>query len=113
RDSPAGADVAGRDERLARVLEELSRRKQRGEAPDLDALARQHPDLIDEIRQLLAVAQFADALGRAEANTSPYGQAPPAGSAATLPRAFGDYELLEELRRGGLGLVYKAWEKPL
>src|SRR5438067_10361376 len=96
---PAAAP-ADRDERLAAVLDELSRQVRQGQSPDLDAVIHNHPDLADELRQLWAAAQLADALSRPAGEVS-LDQEPCHDTVSpSLPRAFGDYILQRELGRG-------------
>jgi serine/threonine-protein kinase len=106
-------DGAGREQRLQAVLAAYLEADQAGTAPPRDRLLADHPDLATELvaffldhDRLKALA--APAAGPPEVITvAPTG---PAAAAAPLGivRSFGDYELLEEVARGGMGVVYKA-----
>lgn len=101
---------AADDSRQAEVLDEYLRRLQAGLPADREGLVARHPDLSSALDCLDALEALAP---RVEESIPPPGaDAAPAG-AAVLPRDFGQYELLEEIGRGGMGVVYLARQKGL
>jgi serine/threonine-protein kinase len=81
-----------------------------GKEPDREELLARHPDLADELRSFLAEHDRMRAIAERIQSPSPS----PASALnavvaqGTAVRYFGDYEILGEVARGGMGVVFRA-----
>ncbi len=104
----AAADPAAEYElRLAGVLSDMSDRIADGEPVDLESVCLQHPDLAADLRNLWGAVLIADATGTAQCEL-PADNGSGHWRSLRLPTTVDDYELLEELGRGGMGVVFLA-----
>ncbi len=109
----AGAGTGAGRNPIEVLSEEFLARIRRGEAVTPEEYADLHPDLADEILALFPALLMMEELGDETSDgTSPVG-APPGTSIGATAGRLGEFRLLREVGRGGMGVVYEAEQESL
>ncbi len=112
---PADDDLrSNAEDRSADVLQladEFLERYRRGERPSIADYVQRYPTLADQIRRVFPVVAMIEevALDRPE-DDSP---APPPPEVDTAPAYIGDFRIIRQVGRGGMGIVYEAEQTSL
>lgn len=97
-----------REQLLEHILHAYLMAVDRGETPDRQAILDAHPEVRDELAEFFADASKLEAMAKSLKTASFGGGAGETSPSLGKIRYFGDYELLEEIARGGMGVVYRA-----
>ena len=94
------------------LAEEFLDRQRRGERPTLDEYLEAYPHLAERIRKLFPALLVMEDLGDSSGGTSGSLAAGKSAVGIRLQR-LGDYRVLREIGRGGMGVVYEAEQESL
>ena len=95
------------DPSLEQLVDDLIERLQAGDEVDLEAVIREHPDHAEPIRRMVPALEALVDFGETSAPSD--GRRPGRTQEVGTPaKVLGDFRLLQEIGRGGMGIVYEA-----
>jgi eukaryotic-like serine/threonine-protein kinase len=95
------------------VLEDVANRLQAGEPVDCAAILAKYPEHADSLRRLLPAVEVMAEFGVSASRLAARGVPPGLGPLETMLGVLGDFRILREIGRGGMGVVYEAEQMSL
>lgn len=100
-------------EAIEQLAEEFAERYRRGERPTVEEYAVAHPELASEIRDLFPTLAMMEELAPSDASSEPEASARGSSIVVKPLDRIGDFRILREIGRGGMGVVYEAEQESL
>jgi WD40 repeat protein/serine/threonine protein kinase len=97
---------------LGQIADEFVEAFRQGKRPSVEEFARRYPEHADDIRDMLPALVLMEKAKSADDTSGQRRQARAAAAAVPLQQ-LGDYRILREVGRGGMGVVYEAQQLSL
>ncbi|MCA9118068.1 MAG: protein kinase, partial [Planctomycetaceae bacterium] len=95
---------------LDRLAEDFVSRRRRGETPSVSEYVKRYPDQAEDIRDLFPALALIEQVRPESADGGSRSSRTPV---EPLPEQLGDFRILREIGRGGMGIVYEAEQESL